>query len=414
MRYIFLFKESLMFAINSLIVNKLRTFLSLLGITIGIFAIISVFAVIDSLEHNIRESISTLGNNVVYVQKWPWSFENNYPWWKYINRPVSQISDYEVINKISKHAENAAFIVATKKNVQYKDNIAEDITILAETPEYQNIRSFDISQGRYFSSFEAKNGRSIAVIGQSLSDDLFRGENPIGKSIKVFKRKVQIVGVFAKEGEDMLGMSTDNQVHISLSFARTVIDLKNKRLDPFIMVKAKEGISTDELIDELTGIMRASRRLPPAEENNFALNKSSLISKGLDGIFKSIDLAGIIIGGFSIIVGGFGIANIMFVSVKEQTKIIGIQKALGARRHFILLQFLYEAVILSLIGGLLGLILVFGITKFISSSGEMNVFLSFGNIATGVSISVVIGLLSGIIPAYQAAKLNPVDAISTT
>jgi len=410
----YLLKESLVFALNSLILNKLRTFLSLLGITIGIFTIITVFTVIDSLEDSIRNSISKLGDNVVYVQKWPWAMGGDYPWWKYLNRPVPKLNEGKEIMRRSKLAKAATFMIFTQKTLQYQDNYANDIQIVGAEHTYENIRSFEISNGRYFSMFESYNGKNRAILGNEIADQLFSSENPVGKTIKIQGRKLLVVGIFKKEGSDMFGMNMDNQVLIPINFAKTIVDIRNERLGPLVMVKAKDGVSANELIDELTGIMRSIRRLRPTQDQNFALNQSSLISQGFDDIFSFIDVVGAIIGGFSILVGGFGIANIMFVSVKEQTKLIGIQKALGAKNYFILLQFLYESIILALIGGLFGLILIFILTMIISAAADMEFAMSVWNVSLGLIISISIGVIAGIVPAYNAAKLNPVEAIASS
>jgi len=411
MIFLYILKESFLFAINSLILNKLRTFLSLLGITIGIFAIITVFTVIDSLENNIRNSIATLGDNVVYVQKWPWA-DNSNTWWKMLNRPVPKLSESEEILRRSKLAKAGSFMIFTQKTIQYKDNYASDIQVVGAEQSYEDIRSFELTDGRYFTLFESMSGKNKAIIGSEIAKKLFKDENPVGKMIKIQGKKINVIGMFKKEGSDLFGMNMDNQILIPINYAKTIVDIRNERLNPMIMIKANDGISADELIDELTGIMRSIRRLKPTEEENFALNQSSLISQAFDELFVILDVAGLIIGGFSILVGGFGIANIMFVSVKEQTKLIGIQKALGAKSYFILLQFLYESIILALIGGLVGLLLIFILTTIVSATADMDITMSLWNVTVGVIISVSIGVISGIVPAYNAAKLNPVEAIA--
>ncbi len=412
MIFLHLLKESLYFAFNSLIVNKLRTFLSLLGITIGIFAIISVFTVIDSLEMSIRNSISRLGDNVVYVQKWPWVRDANFKWWNYLNRPVPKLKEKDEILRRSHLAQAATFSIQTRKNIQYKDNSADNVTIICATHDYENIRSFEIAQGRYFSLFESNSGKNKAIIGAVIAEKLFPDSDPIGKTIKIVGHRVNIIGVYKKEGSDPFNISADEQILLPINFARNMFDVKNERLNPMIMVKSKAGISSNELIDELKGIMRSIRRVKPAEDDNFALNQSSFISQAFDSLFGVLDVAGIIIGGFSILVGGFGIANIMFVSVKEQTKLIGIQKALGAKNYFILLQFLYESVILTLLGGILGLLIIYSGTLIVSAAYDMDFDMTTGNIVAGILISVSIGIISGIVPAYKAARLNPVEAIA--
>ncbi len=410
---LYMLKESFLFAFNSLKTNKLRTFLSLLGITIGIFAIISVFTVIDFLENNIRNSIATLGDNVVYVQKWPWAMGGDYPWWKYMSRPLPQLDEMDQILERSLSTKTATFMAFTNQTIQLQSRYAERVQIAGVSHSYQDIRTFEIADGRYFSLFDSKNGRNVAILGHKIATDLFRDIPPVGKEIKIGGYKTLVIGVFKKEGEDMFGMSTDKQIIIPIEYARTMIDIKSESTGPMIMVKGHEGITADELIDELTGVMRSIRRLHPAEKENFALNQTSLISQGFDSFFQIIDMAGALIGGFSILVGGFGIANIMFVSVKEQTRIIGIQKALGAKRYFILLQFLYEAIMLSLLGGGVGLFFIFLGTSLLSVTMDMDFAMSAWNVTLGLLISISIGIISGIVPAYQAAKLDPVTAINS-
>ncbi|MCF8373802.1 MAG: ABC transporter permease [Bacteroidales bacterium] len=408
-----LLKESLLFAYNSLVVNKLRTFLSLLGITIGIFAIISVFTIIDTLEDSIRTSIESLGDNVVYIQRFPWEFSSDFPWWKYFQRPVPTLDELEQIKQRSKKTETAAYIAATNSSIQYHSTSMGNISTLCASHEYDKIWLFDIQEGRYFSNLESQSGRNVAVIGADIAENLFRGLDPIGRDFKMKGNKVRVVGVFKKEGNS-IGQSLDKVVLLPVNYARTIFDIRSRGMDPFIMVKAKEGISINELMDELTGIMRSIRRIKPIAEDNFALNRASLIIKQFESVFGIISFAGAIIGGFSILVGAFGIANIMFVSVRERTSIIGIQKALGAKNYFILTQFLFESVILALIGGIIGLLLIFIGLQIANKQIDMDFALSLHNINLGLAISVVIGVVAGFMPAWKASKLNPVEAIQST
>jgi putative ABC transport system permease protein len=404
--------DSIKMAFSSLINNKLRTFLSLLGITIGIFCIISVMTVIDSLERAIRDNVSTLGNNTVYVQKWPWTFSSEYPWWKYINRPIPNLKEYEALKSRSEFAGAVAFVASTMTSAEYNSNSADNVALMMASHEYDEIRSFNIEKGRYFTQSESNLGQSVIIIGAGIAERLFGSQNPVGKEIKAGGNRLTVVGVFKREGEDMFNNSMDEAMLITINYARTKYDLSNESLNPFITVSAKDGVSTEQLIDELTILMRTLRRLKPMEEEDFALNQASMISKGLDSIFSIIDLAGIIIGGFAILVGGFGIANIMFVSVKERTKQIGIQKAIGAKSYLILLQFLTEAVALCMIGGIVGLVIIWLGTKLASGVLPLDFALSMNNVISGVIISLSIGIVSGFAPARQAAKLQPVVAMS--
>lgn len=403
--------ESFRFAFHALVNNKLRTFLSLLGITIGIFAIISVFTVVDSLESNVRSSVASLGSNVVFVQKWPWAFGGDYPWWKYMNRPTSQLEEVAEIQHRSDMAEAVCYIVEANKTVKYHNNSIENANIIGVSQDYQKVKSFELSEGRYFTEAESNSGKPYAIIGVTIANNLFGELAAVGRQLKLFGREVTVIGVFEKEGDSMMGNSNDNTILVPIRYLRNFVDLRSDKLDPFIMVKAKDGIGVDELKFELTGIMRSIRKLKPLADDDFALNEISLLSSGFDSIFAVIGMAGWIIGGFSILVGGFGIANIMFVSVKERTNQIGIQKSLGAKNYFILIQFLIESILLCIIGGIIGLLLIFGGTLLVNHFTEMEVTLSNANILLGITISVLIGLISGFIPSYTASKLDPVEAM---
>lgn len=404
-----LFVESFLFAINALVVNKVRTLLSLLGITIGIFSIISVFTVFDSLENAIKSEINSLGSNVLFIQKWPWAMGGDYPWWKYYNRPEPKVGEMEELQKRSGTVEVSAFMLGVSRNVYYKNNEMADIPIVSISQDYNKVMPFDLEAGRYFSSVESHRGNNVAIIGTEIADQLFQGIDPVGKKIKIFGRKIEVIGVTKKEGESVFGDSKDNRVFIPINYGRSVLDVR--KIGSTIVVVAKPGISNEQMKDELTGIMRSIRKLPPRADDSFAINETDIISKGFDQLFAVIALVGWIIGGFSLLVGGFGIANIMFVSVKERTNQIGIQKSLGAKNYFILLQFLFEAIFLSLMGGIVGLLIVYILTFFSESMLNFELNLTYGNILLGVIVSAMIGLVSGFVPSYNASRLNPVDAM---
>jgi putative ABC transport system permease protein len=420
MKNIKLVLESFIFALSSVIVNRLRTVLSLLGITIGIFAIITVFTMIDSLEMNIRESLSSLGDNIIYVEKWPWAPEEGqeYEWWQYWNRPVPKYQEYQIIKEKALSAQTACFCAFAGRSVEYKNNSIDRASIWGTTEEFEDIRNIEISEGRFFTPFEFYSGKNMVVIGNTIAEKLFEGVDPIGKEIKLGGIKVTVIGVFKKEGASVFGGgSTDEIVVTPVQFLRTFIDIRNENAEPMIWVLGKPNVTNDQLSDELTQILRSVRRLKPKAKNNFALNQTSLITRGLDQVFRVINIAGGFIGIFSILVGGFGIANIMFVSVKERTNQIGIQKALGAKKFFILFQFLFEAVLLALTGGIIGLLLVFGGATAVTGYellGNFKVILTLGNIVLGLTISAVIGIISGFAPAWSAARMDPVQAINTT
>ncbi len=410
-----LFRESFLFAFEALRVNKLRTILSLLGITIGIFAIISVFTATDALETKIKSDVATLGNNVIYIQKWPWVPDDGgdeYPWWKYINRPLPGIKEMTEIQRKAETAEALSYVATLgNQTIKYESNSIENALVLCVSHQYDKIKTLELKDGRYFTESESNSGKPIALIGADIESGLFPKGDAIGKSITIRGFKIDIIGVINREGSSMVGNSSDNQIIVPVNFARNLVNLRSDNVDPYFMVKAKEGISTIELRDDLRGSMRSIRKLKPKEEDDFALNETSLLTNGLKELFSTLNIAAWILGGFSILVGGFGIANIMFVSVRERTPIIGIQKSLGSKSYFILLQFLVESIVLCIFGGIFGLILVFLIAMAATSIADFNFVLTTGNITMGLLISAAIGIISGFIPALQASQMNPVDAI---
>ncbi len=412
MIFLKLLGESFSFAFSALRQNKLRTFLSLLGVTIGIMTIITVFSAVDTFRAKLQGSVEKLGSNTVYVQKWPWVFDSSFPWWKYLNRPEPKIRDYEkLVNRLD-GAEGIAFEIGIgNRLIKYKSNSVEGVQLGSATHDYIKTRIFDFQDGRYFTEAESRAGAPVGIIGTEIADGLFPNQTPVGKVIKVLGRKVTVIGVFAKEGEDLLGVSSDKTILLPLNFVKGIIDVESERYDPQITVKGKENVSVAELESELRGVMRSIHRLSPREEDDFSLNKTTVLTAQLDLLFGIVNVAGWIIGGFSILVGGFGIANIMFVSVKERTNIIGIQKSLGAKNYFILLQFLIESVVLCLMGGVVGLAMVYLFTFLAHILWDLTVVVDAGNVILTFVLSSLIGLISGVIPAFMAARLDPVEAI---
>jgi putative ABC transport system permease protein len=404
--------ESFSFAFAALRQNKLRTFLSLIGISIGILTIIGVFSAVDTLRNNLQSSVEKLGSNTIYVQKWPWAFGPDYPWWKYLSRPNPQIKDFEKLAERIEGADGVAYEIGIgNRLIKYKSNSVEGAQLSAASHDYFKTRSFEFENGRYFTDAESRAGNPVAIIGSSISEGLFPNEEPIGKEINVLGRKVTVIGVFEKEGEDILGVSADKTIHLPLNFVTGVVSVQSERYSPKITVKGKDNVSIDELESELRGVMRSIRRLSPAEEDDFALNKSTILTAQLDSLFGIINFAGAFIGGFSILVGGFGIANIMFVSVKERTNIIGIQKSLGAKNYFILLQFLIESVVLCIMGGIIGLGVVYLFAFILKMTADLTIIVDGGKVILMFVLSTAIGLISGVIPAFMASRLDPVEAI---
>ncbi len=394
--------------------NKLRSFLSLLGITIGIFCVITVFAVVGSLEHNIQESVNRLGSNVIYVQKWPWSFDDkDYAWWKYMNRPVPNMNELNRIKQNVKSAELAVIILELgQKEVKAGNNVLDNATSIGVSYEYDQLEALDFQDGRFFTSAESQGSAPEVVIGANIARGLFpTASSSVGKWITFQNHRLQVIGVMKPSGQRMMGDSFDDMVILPYSFLRNLVNTDAMNNESHLRVQLRDGYEINTLKDELRRELRSARKQKPKEEDNFALNELSVISNGLGSLFQVVDIAGLLIGLLSIVVGGFGIANIMFVSVRERTPMIGIKKALGAPASYILLEFLIESVVLCLFGGLFGLLLVFGIIEAGKYVLDFQLFLSFGNMLFGIGLSAGIGLVAGFIPALKASKMDPVVAI---
>jgi putative ABC transport system permease protein len=413
-----IFFESIRQAFQQLAGNKLRTLLSLSGITIGIFCVIMVLSAVDSLEANIQDSFKQLGDDVVYISKMPWGEgpqEGNF--WKYQRRPETDYRDYEVITEQAQTADIATFTVFIGNGAaESKTSNASNVFFIGITDHYKDMFGLKFSKGRYFTPAEFYKGTNHIIIGYDVAQTLFRpSEDPIGKYIKVKGQRLQVIGVLEKEGKDLINpLDFDGAGLIPYNTTRKYINLKKagfNRGRTSISVKAKKGVRLETLQAELTGVLRAKRLLKPVEEDNFALNTLSIVSQLFENVFGIIRIAGYIIGLFAIIVGGFSVANIMFVSVTERTRLIGIKKALGAKNYVILMEFLVESIILCLIGGVVGLIFVILGAQAATSIAEYEIFLSPSNAMQGLFIASASGVVAGIIPAYRASKMVPVDAI---
>lgn len=407
--------ESISQALHSLIGNRLRTFLSLLGITIGIFCIITVKSAVDSLEHSIKSGFNELGSDVLYVDKMPWGGEDpeqNY--WEYAKRPDASYEDFEAISKKSKLSSLSAYTVLTGgRTLKYNSSSVSNTSVMGSTYDYQKLQNLHIEKGRYFTQQEYATGANKLVLGYQIAEALFNTIDPIGKQVKLFGQNYQVIGVLKSEGDNPFNfMNFDEVLWVSFTNIKRFVNTnENSRIGKRLNIKANEGTTVEELKGEITSILRASRRIKPTENENFALNELSALSSALDALFRVLNIVGLLIGIFALIVGMFSIANIMFVSVKERTSVIGIKKALGAKRPVILFEFLIESIILCLIGGLIGLVFVMIVLKMISSVIAFEMYLSMTNIVYGISASFIVGIMSGIFPAYKASKLNPVVAM---
>ncbi|MEM6320050.1 MAG: ABC transporter permease [Bacteroidota bacterium] len=408
------FIESCRQAWQSLVGNKLRSFLSLLGISIGIFCIIGVLSAVDSLEDNVRASFDKLGNDVIYVDQFSWAEDPGQNYWKWMRRPQPSYKDFKAIQtKVDAADYTSFFTVVGAKTAKYRSNSVEGGYIVGITTESDVLFGWEFEKGRYFTNSEISAGAPKVILGGVLAEELFGTIEPIGKKIKVGGRKLEVIGVLTQDGESLINvMDFDSGIIIGYELARKYANLKEGgTLKSAISVKAKAKVSPEDLKEEIRGVIRARRKLKPKEADDFSLNELSLLSNLLDGVFGVLNTAGWMIGGFALIVGMFSVANIMFVSVKERTGLIGVKKALGAKRYVILTEFLIESVILCIIGGLFGLGLIWLLLKGISSALDFALYLDIGNALFGMGVSILTGILAGVIPAIQAANMDPVVAM---
>jgi putative ABC transport system permease protein len=391
--------------------HKLRTFLSLLGIAIGIFCIISVQATTGSLESTIKGDLKKIGVNTIFVQKFPFGGGGPNNWWKYASRPSPKLEEAQFIQKHSGYAKNVAFACFNSSNVEYENQVLERVTWYGVSEDFDKVQEVEILEGRYISPSEFNSGAPVVVIGYENAVKLFeKPERAVGKTLELGQYRVQVIGVIKKTGRSLIGgWDFDNIVLVSAQFCRRLSNYR--RLDGFIMVQTLDNVAKDNAFGELRGIMRATRRLSPREDDNFSLNDVTAGSASMDSLFANINMGGWFIAFLSLLVGGFGVANIMFVSVRERTPIIGLKKAIGAKRSTILGEFLLESAFLCLIGGAIGLLLVLPMTFILTNVLKFNIFLSWGNILLSVFLCVILGILAGIIPASIAAKMDPVEAI---
>ena len=411
--YLRLLKESFGFALNALRNNKLRTLLSLLGVTIGIFSIIAVLAAVDSLDRKIKKDLSSLDKNTIYLMRFSFG-PSEIPQWKREQFPNVKYDEYEYLKGSMNDVNQMAFqFFVNRESVKYQSATVSDINVVPVSHEFIEIEGLEFDEGRFYNESESNSGSAVIVLGNEIASGLFEGANPIGKNIRLYGQRFTVIGVLKKQGAGIFGDSNDTSVFIPVNFLRRMYGDNNDALTPVILVKPEKGVDMDAFKAELTQKLRNFRGLKTDEIDNFFINVLSGFTDLIDGIVGQMNVVGWIISGFSLLVGGFGIANIMFVSVKERTNLIGIQKSLGAKNRFILFQFLFEAVILSVIGGAVGLFLVWIISIVLTKAMDFEFVLSMGNVFLGTGLAAMIGLISGILPAITASKLDPVEAIRT-
>lgn len=405
--------SSFIMALQELWKNKLRTFLSLFGITIGIFCIIGVLTVVNSLEHNIQNEVKALGTNTIYLDKWDYTAGGgpDYPKWKYDKRPVPKYDDMKQIIARTPSAKYSAFKIHTMDNLEFEDNRLSGVVLYGITEQFNIIQPVDITTGRYISDAEFSQGSNVMVIGITVAEKLFgTPERALGKLVASRGKKFQVIGIIKKQGKQMIGgWNFDENVILPYKYARTIMD--ERRSDPLIMIQGQDNLSSKALKNELIGTVRAIHKLSPKKEDDFSLNDVNDFSAAISKAFISLNIGGWAIAALSLIVGMFGVANIMFVSVRERTSQIGLKKAVGAKKRVILAEFLLESAFLCIIGGLIGLTLVFLLSQVLTIALKFPVFISTNNMMLAIIICIIVGVVAGFIPARQAARMDPVVAI---
>jgi putative ABC transport system permease protein len=410
--YLRLLKESFTFAMNALRSNKLRTLLSLLGVTIGIFSIIAVLAAVDSLDRKISKDLSSLDKNTIYLLKFSFG-PSDIPQWKREQFPNVKYSEYVYLKGTMTHTSQLGYQIFTKsESIKYESNTVSDVNIVPVSHEFIDIQGLEFEKGRFYNESEANSGAPVIVIGDDISKSLFQDSEPIGKSVRLYGQRFTVIGVLKKQGSSIFD-SDDASAFIPVNFVRRLYGDNNPNLTNVIIFKPEKGVDMEEYKSEISQKLRNFRGLKAGEIDNFFINVFGGFLDLIDGIISQMNVVGWIISGFSLLVGGFGIANIMFVSVKERTNLIGIQKSLGAKNRFILFQFLFEAIILSVLGGVIGLFMVWIIALILTNALDFEFVLGLGNILLGTGLAAIIGLISGILPAIAASKLDPVEAIRT-
>jgi putative ABC transport system permease protein len=411
--YFRLLKESFSFAINALTNNKLRTLLSLLGVTIGILSIIAVLAAVDSLDRKISKDLSSLDKNTIYLMRFSFG-PSEIPQWKRQQFPNVKYDEYTYLQSSLNNTNQVAYQLFVKReSIRFESKLVSDVNVVPVSHEFIDIQGLEFESGRFYNAAESNSGTAVIVLGNAIAKGLFEDSNAIGQNVRLYGQRFTVIGVLKKQGEELFGDSDDTSVFFPVNFLRRLYGDNNDSMTPVILLKPDKGVDMAAYKAEVSQKLRAVRGLKAGEIDNFFINVLSGFTDLIDGIIGQMNFVGWIISGFSLLVGGFGIANIMFVSVKERTNLIGIQKSLGAKNRFILFQFLFEAVILSVIGGVIGLILVWIIALVLTNLLDFEFILSMSNVLLGTGLAAVIGLISGILPAITASKLDPVEAIRT-
>ena len=406
MRFLYSIIEGIKIAFHALRTNKVRAFLTTLCIIIGITMVTIVDAVTTGMDETFDRSMAMMGQNVVYVEKWPWGDDDDVKWWEIQNRQEMKVDYADYIEDNSKYASVVSAAAGRGTSIRYKDKLANGVRVSGVTSNYLEVQGLDIEEGRMLTQQEGRSGSKVAIIGETLREALFEEQSALGKEVRFNGQKFTVIGVLKKQGSFLGLIDTDNQIIIPINAYAQIFGLR-RGLQIGIKFPSEEALLEGEY--EVEGLMRRVRQLDAAEDNDFAINKPEAFKEQLEGVKSGIYIGGFALVGLSLLIGGVGIMNIMFVSVRERTKEIGIRKAVGAKSWEIMSQFLIEAVVICMLGGVVGVALaglaVLGIDQVFTATMNFNViFVAF-------SLCTLVGLTFGFIPAFKAAKADPIESL---
>lgn len=400
--------DALLMALAAIKSNMTRGILTALGIVIGIVAVVTTMTVANGLENNFKESISAIGSDVLYVSRMPWVITGNF--FEYRNRPHLSFKQSE---KLEQRLRNIAVVnpsTGSNRNIKYRSNTMERVPVVGTTEKQMRVSSSVPDVGRFLTGMDIQNKKMVCVIGAEIQEQLFKNIDPLNKKMKIGRHSFRVVGIMEKQGSAGFfgGPNFDRQIFIPISSFMKAFGGSNRRFS--IAVKSPSQEELDDFRYQLIGEMRKIRKLKPVEKDNFSINTMDTLMEAYNSIMGVVVLIGFVITSISLFVGGIGVMNIMFVSVTERTREIGIRKAIGATRKTVLTQFLFESSIICLLGGTVGVLLSFGVTALINKM-VMPATLSLPIVFVALIISILVGVISGIIPAYKASRLNPIDAL---
>jgi putative ABC transport system permease protein len=406
MKFVAEIREGLGISWNALRANKLRSVLATLGIVIGIVTVTLMGAAINGLNQAFVTNLSMIGADMLYVSRYNWINNSYEDWLSVSKRPPITFVEAEALGQQLTLADAVAPTANNGDSIKYKNRSASSVDIIGTSEAYAQTSGVDVTAGRFLTAADAEGGQPTCVIGNDVATNLFRADPPLGERIKIENQSFLVVGVLKKQGT-MFGYSLDNRVIIPLRQYLGVIE-QYPSID--IEVKAGNVARLDAVRDELQQVMRRIRHLRPSEPDNFSINQQDQIVKWFHDQTATIAIIGLFVTSLALFVGGIGIMNIMFVSVVERTREIGVRKAIGAKRRNILLQFLIESACICLFGGLIGLGIAWLATLAVSH-WLFPASLSGGIVAMSLIVSLLTGVISGFLPAWRAARMDPVDAL---